>query len=65
VRSRVAPALQAVAGTLTRFQVTGGWANESLDTGYGWGGAVGKLRRLKYLALGPSQGGRVYPGPGP
>jgi hypothetical protein len=59
VRTRVAPALQAVAGTLTRLHLDG-WASESVDMGYEWGVAVGKLRRLKDLALGLSYDGRFY-----
>jgi hypothetical protein len=48
VRSRVTPALEAVAGTLTHLHL-------GLHVGYEWGRAVGKLGRLKDLALGKFQ----------
>jgi hypothetical protein len=64
VRSRVAPALEAVAGTLTHLQLgkvdRGGWLNEEVDVVFELGVAVGKLRRLKDLALDLSQDGQVY-----
>jgi hypothetical protein len=68
VRSRVAPALEAVAGTLTHLNLSGLLASDEMEAGYEWGLAVGKLRRLKDLALSLSADGRVYhafaPGPG-
>jgi hypothetical protein len=58
VRSRVAPALEAVAGTLTQLRFE--WLSQQLDVGYELGVAVGKLRRLKDLTLDLSCDGRVY-----
>jgi hypothetical protein len=66
VRSRVVPAFEAVAGTLTHLYlvkpVYGEWSSDEVDVGYEWGVAVGKLRRLKDLALDLSQDGRAYQG---
>jgi hypothetical protein len=64
VRGRVAPAFEAVAGTLTHLSIeievgAVGWGDEG-EAGYEWGLAVGKLRRLKELALGLSTDGRAY-----
>jgi hypothetical protein len=63
VRSRVAPALEAVAGTLTHLKLVTS-SDESctneVKMGYELGVAVGKLRRLKDLALALSEDGRVY-----
>jgi hypothetical protein len=65
LRSRVAPALEAVAGTLTHLHFEmADYNNEGLSydegVGYELGVAVGKLRRLKDLALALSRDGRVY-----
>jgi hypothetical protein len=49
VRSRVAPGLEAVAGSLTHLHL-GGWGLDEVEMGYELGVAVGKLRRLKDLA---------------
>jgi hypothetical protein len=61
VKRRMAPAFEAVAGTLTHLYVTppddAAWV---VGAGYELGVAVGKLRRLKDLALDLSQNGRVY-----
>jgi hypothetical protein len=66
VRSRVVPAMEAVADTLTHLHLTKGeWAEGiyvGREVGYELGVAVGKLRRLQDLALGLSQDGRVYHG---
>jgi hypothetical protein len=63
VRFRMAPAFEAVAGTLTHLWIVklydGGWSRD--EVGYELGVAVGKLRRLKELALNISEDGRVYP----
>jgi hypothetical protein len=69
VRTRVAPAFEAVAGTLTHLHLDylciGGRLSES-DAGYDWGleyewgGAVGKLRRLRSLTLRVGDDGRAY-----
>jgi hypothetical protein len=65
VRTRVAPALEAVAGTLTQLDV-GVWykagSGEEVDAAYELGVAVGKLRRLNDLALGlgSPEDGRAY-----
>jgi hypothetical protein len=62
----VAPALEAVAGTLTHLhleQVVGVplWRRgDEVEVGYELGVAVGKLRRLKDLALDLSEDGRAY-----
>jgi hypothetical protein len=64
VKSRVAPALEGVAGTLTHLQFEISVADErrsdEVDVGYEVGVVVGKLRRLKDLMLALSQDGRVY-----
>jgi hypothetical protein len=67
VSTRVAPALEAVAGTLTHLKfetgeelVRGDWLSDEVEVGYELGVAVGKLRRLKDLALDLSYYGRVY-----
>jgi hypothetical protein len=56
MRTRVAPAFEAVAGTLTRLHLTETLSFDSLGDregmAYELGVAVGKLRRLKELALG-------------
>jgi hypothetical protein len=59
VRSRVAPGLEAVAGSLTHLHLAGGGLDE-VRMGYELGVAVGKLRRLKDLALHLSRDGRFY-----
>jgi hypothetical protein len=63
----MAPALEAVAGTLTHLRLQGGGFNDDydadtdwVDVGYHVGVAVGKLRRLKDLALDLSGDGRAY-----
>jgi hypothetical protein len=68
VRTRVAPALEAVAGTLTRLNLSKIAGRDNLGrimthkegAWYEVGMAVGKLRRLKDLALGLSDDGRAY-----
>jgi hypothetical protein len=68
VKSRMAPALEAVAGTLTRLHLQKGSyviADEELcgdeeGVGYELGVAVGKLGRLKDLALGLFRDGWAY-----
>jgi hypothetical protein len=61
VRTRVAPAFEAVAGTLTHLSLAIPSNDASLvGMGYELGVAVGKLRRLKDLALGLSRDGRTY-----
>jgi hypothetical protein len=64
VRKRVAPALEAVAGTLTHLCVVNLYGctvfNRQREMGYELGVAVGKLRRLKDLALDLCYGGWVY-----
>jgi hypothetical protein len=61
VRSRVVPAFEAVAGTLTQLDMGYYRAlSDEEELGYEWGLAVGKLRRLKDLALGLFSGGRAY-----
>jgi hypothetical protein len=65
VRTRVAPALEAVAGTLTELCLHTTIAiNPPSDgergLGYELGVAVGKLRRLHTVALALSGDGRVY-----
>jgi hypothetical protein len=61
VKSRVVPAFEAVAGTLTHLHLNApddaAWV---VGAGHELGVAVGKLRRLKDLALGLSSDGRVY-----
>jgi hypothetical protein len=64
VRSRVAPAFEAVAGTLMHLNLAkpghGKWSSDELEMGYELGVAVGKLRRLKDLALELSHDGQFY-----
>jgi hypothetical protein len=65
VRSRVAPAFEAVAGTLTHLDLAMGVRQpgpplHEVRVGYEVGVAVGKLRRLKDLALDLFDDGRVY-----
>jgi hypothetical protein len=63
VRTQVAPALEAVAGTLTHLHFNFSAHELGADAeemGYDLGVAVVKLRRLKDLALGLSQDGRAY-----
>jgi hypothetical protein len=64
VRTRVAPALEAVAGTLLHLDLDKveecGWLSDEVDVGYELGVAVGKLQWLKDLALSLSEDGRVY-----
>jgi hypothetical protein len=64
VRTRVTPAFAAVAGTLTHLLVErrdyNEWRDDEVDVGYEWGVAVGKLRRLRDLALDLSRDGRLY-----
>jgi hypothetical protein len=64
VRSRMAPAFEAVAGTLTHLHLSCGLLcgsrSDEVEVGYEVGVAVGKLRRLKDLALVLSRDGRVY-----
>jgi hypothetical protein len=60
-RTRVAPALEAVAGTLTHLHLTYGGAGRSDErAAYELGVAVGKLRRLKKLTLDLFEDGRAY-----
>jgi hypothetical protein len=64
VRTRVAPALEAVADTLTHLYISerakDDWRRHEVGLGYEWGLAVGRLRRLKDLALDLSYDGRAY-----
>jgi hypothetical protein len=64
VRSRVVPAFEAVAGTLTHLHLSCellcGSRSDEVEVGYEVGVAVGKLRRLKDLALDLSRDGRDY-----
>jgi hypothetical protein len=61
VKTRVAPAFEAVAGTLTHLCLTLHQADAiSVGMGYELGVAVGKLRRLKDLALALDDDGRAY-----
>jgi hypothetical protein len=62
VKTRVAPALEAVAGTLTHLHLVIMCGEELLSDAVGCelGVAVGTLRRLKDLALGLSEDGRFY-----
>jgi hypothetical protein len=66
VRTRVAPAFEAVAGTLRHFYLdhTGldldDYPPSGEGMGYEWGVAVGKLRRLNDLALGLWHDGRIH-----
>jgi hypothetical protein len=65
VRTRLAPAFEAVAGTLTHLHLekydTDEWLVDEVAVGYELGVAVGKLRRLEDLAFGMSEEGRAYP----
>jgi hypothetical protein len=61
--TRVAPAFEAVAGTLTHLHLQDSMAAAWVPlpgVGYELGVAVGKLRRLKDLTLDLSQDGRAY-----
>jgi hypothetical protein len=58
VRTRVAPAFEAVAGTLMHLDLNGG--RVEVGVGYELGVALSRLRRLKDLTLGLSRDGRVY-----
>jgi hypothetical protein len=64
VRTCMAPALEAVAGTLTHLHLEkvayANWVDDGVDVGYELGVAMGKLRRLKDLALDLSLCGRVH-----
>jgi hypothetical protein len=67
VRTRVVPAFEAVAGTLTHLHLSVWvgrrcWSSDEVRVGYELGVAVGKLRRLKDLALSLflSADGRAY-----
>jgi hypothetical protein len=60
VRTRLAPAFEAVAGTLTHFSLVHEWLSDDVKLGYEFGVAMGKLRRLKDLALNLSMDGRFY-----
>jgi hypothetical protein len=53
VRSRVAPGLEAVAGTLTYLHLERfcNWVGDEVEMGYELGVAVGKLQRLKDMGL--------------
>jgi hypothetical protein len=63
-RACVAPALEAVAGTLTHLYLNQSSLSprlsEEVDVGHELGVALNKLRRLKDLILGLSEDGRVY-----
>jgi hypothetical protein len=64
LKTRVAPALDAVAGTLTHLHLdnaSAGWCcTDGVGSGYELGVAAGKLRRLKDLALDLFRDGRAY-----
>jgi hypothetical protein len=64
VRNRVEPALEAVAGTLVHLHLARHdyirWPDDEVKVGHELGKAVGKLRRLKDLALGLILDGRAY-----
>jgi hypothetical protein len=66
VRARVAPACEAVAGTLTHLHIKWDWdwengvPSDRSGVGYELGVAVGHLRRLKDLSLGLLDDGRAY-----
>jgi hypothetical protein len=65
VKTRVAPALEAVAGTLTHLHLEKSrkgveWLGEEVDVDYELGVALGKLWRLKDLAIGLFHDGRAY-----
>jgi hypothetical protein len=63
-KTQVAPALEAVAGTLTHLHLRnsrgGELSGDAVKKGYEVGVAVGKLRRLQNLGLGLSEDGRFY-----
>jgi hypothetical protein len=62
LRSRVAPAFEAVAGTLTHLYIGSevrAWSDEG-GVWYEWGVALGQLRRLKALTLDLDDDGRAY-----
>jgi hypothetical protein len=64
VRTRVAPAFEAVAGTLTHLYLDKShgckFQGDEVGVAYELGAAMGKLRRLKDLGLDLSSDGRVY-----
>jgi hypothetical protein len=64
VRTRVAPALEAVSGTLTHLTLKkygyGEWLSDEVEMAYELGVAVGKLRRLKDLHLDLFEDGRAH-----
>jgi hypothetical protein len=66
VRTRVTPAFEAVAGTLTHLHLQGlsdpdgNVRGDEADVGYELGVAMGKLRRLKDLGLDLFRDGRAY-----
>jgi hypothetical protein len=64
VKTRVAPALKAVAGALTHLNLETPslfvFRSEGVDAAYELGVAVGELRRLRDLTLGLSENCRVY-----
>jgi hypothetical protein len=60
IRNRVAPAFEAVAGTLTHLCLAKHRGHPGLEVDVELGVAVGWLRRLKDLALDLSDDGRVY-----
>jgi hypothetical protein len=63
VRTRVVPAFEAVAGTLTQLHLAktdSEWPKSGVEVGYELGVAVGKLRRVKDLALELFNDGRAY-----
>jgi hypothetical protein len=64
VTTRVVPAFEAVARTLTHLHLEkyegGAWLSEGADVGYAFGMALAQLRRLKDLFLGLLHGGRTY-----
>jgi hypothetical protein len=66
MRTRVAPAFEAVAGTLTHLQL-GKYGDDmwlgvdlDLDVAYELGVALGKLRRLNTLSISMSSDGRAF-----
>jgi hypothetical protein len=64
MKTQVAPALEAVAATLTELSLEssedGEWLDDEAAVGYELGAAVGKLRRLNDLALDLFRDGRAY-----
>jgi hypothetical protein len=67
IRVRLAPAFEAVAGTLTHlhlgkpgYSFYDEWLSDEVDVGYELGVAVCKLRRLKDLAFDLSEDGLIY-----